>query len=246
MLEIKSGRQVGLPMQNDSFLEQVTLRPGEIVALLGKNGAGKTTLIEEIFGMKERPRHTITLGGKPVSYKNLHRLALGSCEHTFFSEFTVLEQREFYEMNFPNFRRERFDLLLEYFDITTFWRMKDLSVGEQNQIETMFALCQGADYIFLDEPFANSDLFHRKDFYKLLLGMLEETECLIISTHLIEEVESIIGRVLLMDKLDIIADVSMEEMDEDNTDVVTWLKQKLHYDEGKAAEFIRRMEGGNV
>ena len=38
----------------------------------------------------------------------------------------------------------------------------------------------------------------------------------------------------------------MEEMDEDNTDVVTWLKQKLHYDEGKAAEFIRRMEGGNV
>ena len=223
MLEIKSGRQVGLPMQNDSFLEQVTLRPGEIVALLGKNGAGKTTLIEEIFGMKERPRHTITLGGKPVSYKNLHRLALGSCEHTFFSEFTVLEQREFYEMNFPNFRRERFDLLLEYFDITTFWRMKDLSVGEQNQIETMFALCQGADYIFLDEPFSNSDLFHRKDFYKLLLGMLEETECLVIATHLIEEVSEFISRAVLIRRGKIVGDVSVMELEESGKTLIDYI-----------------------
>ncbi|MBQ8316487.1 MAG: ATP-binding cassette domain-containing protein [Lachnospiraceae bacterium] len=245
MLEIKSFDR-SFPVQNDSFLKQVALHPGEIVALLGKNGSGKTTLIKEILDMKERPLHTITLDGKPVSYKNLHRLALGSCEHTFFGEFTVGEQMEFYEMSFPNFRKDRFRLLTEYFEIPMKWKLKDLSVGEKNQVETVFALCQGADYIFLDEPFANNDLFHRKDFYKLLLGILEETECLIIATHLVEEVESVIGRVLLVDQFDIVADVSMDEMEEDNTDVVTWLKKKLNYNEGKAAEFIRRMEEGNV
>ncbi len=245
MLEIKNFKR-SFPVQNDAFLEQVTLQPGEIVALLGKNGSGKTTLIKEILGMKERSLHTITLDGKPVSYKNLHRLALGSCEHTFFGEFTVEEQKEFYEMNFPNFRKDRFKLLTEYFEIPMWWRLKELSVGEKNQVETMFALCQGADYIFLDEPFANNDLFHRKDFYKLLLGILEETECLIIATHLVEEVESVISRVLLVDQFDVIADVSMDEMEEDNTDVVAWLKKKLNYDEGKAAEFIRRLEEGNV
>ena len=235
-----------MPQQNESYLESVVLKPGEIVALLGRNGSGKSTLIKEIFEMKERPLHEFILDGTPVSYKNLHRLSLGSCEQTFFGEFTVKEQKEFYEMNYENFRKERFALLAEYFHIPMKRKLGKLSVGERRQVETVFALCQGADYIILDEPFANSDLFHRKDFYKLLLGILEDTECLVIATHLVEEVESVIGRVLLVDKFDIVADVSMDEMEEENTDVVSWLKEKLNYDEGKAAELIRRMEEANV
>ncbi|MBQ8798945.1 MAG: ATP-binding cassette domain-containing protein [Lachnospiraceae bacterium] len=245
MLEITSFNR-SFPVQKDTYLEKVTLRPGEIVALLGKNGSGKTTLLKEILNMKESSNHKVLLDGKKISYKNLHRLALGSCEHTFFGEFTVEEQKEFYEMNFPNFRSDRFNLLAEYFDIPMRWKLKELSVGEKNQVETLFALCQGADYIFLDEPFANNDLFHRKDFYKLLLGILEETECLVITTHLVDEIEPVIGRVLLVDRFDIVEDVSMDEMEERNTDVVEWLKKKLKYNEGKAAEFIRRMEEGNV
>lgn len=245
MITIQSSRRT-LPVQNEAFLEKVEIGPGEIVALLGKNGSGKTTLIKEIFDMKERPGHEILLDGEPVSYKNLHRLALGSCEHTFFGEFTVEEQREFYEMNFPSFRKDRFKLLTEYFEIPKKWKIKDLSAGEKNQVETVFALCQGADYIFLDEPFANNDMFHRKDFYKLLLGILEEQECLVITTHLVEEVETILSRVILMDKFDPVADISVEEMEETNTDVVSWIKKTLGYDEGKAAEFIRRMEERDV
>jgi len=245
MLEIKSFKR-GLPMQCDSFLEHVALHPGEIVALLGENGSGKTTLISEILGMKESPMHEILLDGERVSYKNLHRLALGSCEHTFFGEFTVEEQREFYELNFPNFRKERFKLLTEYFKIPTKWKIKEMSAGEKNQVETVFALCQGADYIFLDEPFANNDMFRRKDFYKLLLGILEEKECLVITTHLVEEVETILSRVILMDQFDPVADISVEEMEEANTDVVSWVKKTLGYDEGRAAEFIRRMEERDV
>ncbi len=245
MLEIR-GIHRTLPQQNESFLERVVLKQGEIVALLGRNGSGKSTMIKEMFEMKERPLHEFILDGKQVSYKNLHRLSLGSCELTFFREFTVGEQKEFYEMNYANFRKDRFALLAEYFNISMKWKLKNLSVGERSQVETVFALCQGADYIILDEPFANSDLFHRKDFYKLLLGIMEETECLVIATHLVEEVESVIDRVLLVDKFDIVADVTMDEMEEENTDVVSWLKKKLNYDEGKATELIRRMEEANV
>jgi len=245
MLKIKSFKR-SFPIQNETFLPEVSIGRGEIIALLGQNGAGKTTLMKDILGMKEHPIHEITLDGETIGYKNLDRFAFGSCEHTFFGEFTVEEQREFYEMNFPKFRKERFKLLTEYFQIPNKWKLKELSVGEQNQVETVFALCQGGDYILLDEPFANNDLFHRKDFYKLLLGVLGEDETLIISTHLVEEVESIINRVLLVDKFDIVADVGIDEMEDNHTDVVTWLKKKLNYNEGRAAEFIRKMEDGDV
>ena len=245
MLEIYSEVR-SFPPQKENRLERVTIGSGEIIALLGKNGSGKTTLIKEIFGIKENKNRKILLDGEKVTYKNLHRLSLGSCEHTFFGEFTVAEQKEFYEMNFLAFRKERFELLTKYFDIPLRWKMKELSAGEKNQVETVFALCQGADYIFLDEPFANNDLFHRKDFYKLLLGILEEQESLIITTHLVEEIESVVNRVILMDSFDPVSDVSVEEMEEANMDMVTWLKKKLCYDEGRAAEFIRRMEEKDV
>ena len=60
MLEITSYKR-SFPVQNDTYLEKVTLQPGEIVALLGKNGSGKTTLLKEILNMSERSKHQILL-----------------------------------------------------------------------------------------------------------------------------------------------------------------------------------------
>ena len=51
----------------------------------------------------------------------------------------------------------------------------------------ILALSQGADYILMDEPFAGNDIFNREDFYKVLLGILEPHETVILSTHLLEE-----------------------------------------------------------
>ena len=62
----------------------------------------------------------------------------------------------------------------------------------------ILALCQGADYILMDEPFAGNDVFNREDFYKVLLGILEPTEAVILSTHLLEEVQNFISRAVLL------------------------------------------------
>lgn len=223
-------------------IKVIELKQGEVVALLGENGVGKTTLIRQIFGVCGFRQGGATLDGEPVSQKNLHRLALGSSEHTFFGEFTVEEQKEFYLMNFPNFNEKRFDVLVEYFRVPMHRKMKKMSLGEKNQVETIFALCQGADYIFLDEPFANNDVFRRKDFYKLLLGLMEEHECLVIVTHLVEEIDHLVSRAILMDHFQVIGDVTVDELDEREIDLLTWLKEMLGYDEKRASELIRRME----
>ena len=88
MLEIMSYKR-SFPVQNDTYLEKVALQPGEIVALLGQNGSGKTTLLKEILNMNVRSKHKILLDGKKISYKNLHRLALGSCATTSFLNSTI-------------------------------------------------------------------------------------------------------------------------------------------------------------
>ena len=81
----------------------------------------------------------------------------------------------------------------------------------------------------MDEPFAGNDLFHREDFYKVLLGILEPNETVILSTHLIEEVADFIGRAVLIHKGRIIADVSTLELEESGQNLVDYLKETYNY-----------------
>ena len=91
------------------------------------------------------------------------------------------------------------------------------------------ALCQGAEYILMDEPFAGNDVFNREDFYKVLLGILEPHETVILSTHLLEEVEQFISRAVLLQKGKIAGDVTMDVLDEQGKDLMSYVKEIYSY-----------------
>ena len=211
-------------------LDQVslTLGPGELVGLFGENGAGKTTLIKCILGLLHCSG-TVTLDGEAVSRKNLHRLSFATCEHSFFPRLTVEDHRVFYQMHFPAFRDKRFRALMEFFELPMGKALRHFSTGQQNQFEVILALCQGADYILMDEPFAGNDVFNREDFYKVLLGILEPTETVLLSTHLLEEVERFIGRAVLLRQGKIVGDASMSDLEESGKDLMTYVKETYHY-----------------
>ena len=211
-------------------LDQVslTLGPGELVGLFGENGAGKTTLIKCILGLLHCSG-TVTLDGEAVSRKNLHRLSFATCEHSFFPRLTAEDHRVFYQMHFPAFRDKRFRALMEFFELPMGKALRHFSTGQQNQFEVILALCQGADYILMDEPFAGNDVFNREDFYKVLLGILEPTETVLLSTHLLEEVEHFIGRAVLLRQGKIVGDASMSDLEESGKDLMTYVKETYHY-----------------
>lgn len=102
-------------------------------------------------------------------------------------------------------------------------------MGQKNQFEVILALCQGADYILMDEPFAGNDVFNREDFYKVLLGILEPHETVLLSTHLIEEVSDFIGRALLIRKGKIVGDVTIEELENNGKNLMDYVKETYHY-----------------
>ena len=223
-------------------LENVDLeiRQGEIIGLFGPNGAGKTTLIKSIFGYINY-KGDITLDGEPITRKNIARLSFGTCEHSFFAGINAKDHAEFYRDHFETFDERRFKVLMDFFGLPMDRIIRHLSAGQQNQFEVIMALCQGADHIFLDEPFAGNDIFNREDFYKVLLGMLGPKETLLLSTHLIEEVSGLISRAVLLDKGHVIGDRQIAELDDEGTGLVDYIKGAYSYRPDRVFEALEQL-----
>lgn len=227
MIEIKSVSKsyVGKRALTDVNL---TLPQGEIIGLFGENGAGKTTLMKTILGLIPFSG-SITLDGFPITKNNIARISFATSEHSFFPNLTPHAHKQFYSEHFPTFSEKRFKGLMDFFELPMHKTLRSFSAGQKNQLEVILALCQGADYILMDEPFAGNDLFNREDFYKVLLGILEPTETVLLSTHLIEEVSGFIGRAILIKQGRVVGDVSMMELEDLNTGLVDYIKEAYHY-----------------
>jgi ABC-2 type transport system ATP-binding protein len=118
---------------------------------------------------------------------------------------------------------------MEFFDLPMHKPLRSFSTGQKNQFEVILALSQGADYILMDEPFAGNDVFNREDFYKVLAGILEPHETVLLSTHLIEEVSDFIGRAVLIRHGRIVGDVSVDTLEEEGKSLMDYIKETYRY-----------------
>ena len=241
MIEIKGlGKSYGT---KDALLGvDLTIPQGEILGLFGENGAGKTTFLKCVLGYL-RHRGTVTLDGEPITRQNIHRLSFATCEHSFFPALSPRGHRDFYQMHFPCWREKRFQGLMDFFELPMDRPAGKLSTGQKNQLEVILALCQGADYILMDEPFAGNDIFNREDFYKVLLGILEPTETVILSTHLLEEVEHFIGRAVLLRQGCIVGDVTTGELEDSGRTLMDYVKETYHYRSDRVRKALSELTG---
>lgn len=217
---------------------------GEIIGLFGENGAGKTTLMKSVLQILKY-QGEVLIDNEPISKKNIEKLSFGTCEHTFFPGLTAQMHEEFYKMYFEKFRQKRFKALMEFFDLPLKTPIRSFSTGQKNQFEVILALCQGADFIFLDEPFAGNDVFNREDFYKVLLGILEPTETIVLSTHLIEEIENFISRAVLIRKGEIIGDMAVLDLEEQGEKLIDYIKERYEY-KNRVSKVIDELTGGET
>ena len=220
----------------------LTVPQGEILGLFGENGAGKTTLLKCVLGYLKH-QGTVTLDGAPITRQNIERLSFATCEHSFFPALSPAGHRDFYQMHFPHWREKRFQGLMDFFELPMDRPAGKLSTGQKNQLEVILALCQGADYILMDEPFAGNDIFNREDFYKVLLGILEPTETVILSTHLLEEVEHFIGRAVLLRQGRIVGDVTTGALEDSGRTLMDYVKETYHYRSDRVRKALSDLTG---
>ncbi len=225
-------------------LDKVSLSvgPGELVGLFGENGAGKTTLMKSILGLTAHSGD-VTLDGESVTRKNIERFSFATSQHSFFPTLTAESHRDFYASHFKGFRDKRYRALMDFFELPKLRALSRLSTGQQNQFEVILALSQGADYILMDEPFAGNDIFNREDFYKVLLGILEPNETVILSTHLIEEVENFVTRAVLIKKGRLVGDKQTSDLEDSGTTLMSFVKETYGYEPDRVGRALHKLTG---
>jgi ABC-2 type transport system ATP-binding protein len=220
----------------------LSLPQGEIVGLFGENGAGKTTLMKCILGFLPYTGD-ITLDGEPITHRNISRISFATSEHSFFPNLSAEAHKEFYAEHFPRFSEKRFRGLMDFFELPMYRAIQGFSTGQKNQFEVILSLCQGADYILMDEPFVGNDVFNREDFYKVLLGILEPTETVLLSTHLIEEVSALVGRAILLRQGRIVGDVYVSALEDSGRDLMGYVKETYHYRADRVSRALDELTG---
>ena len=166
MIEVKN---VSKKYKEKTALSNCSLQipKGQIIGLFGANGAGKTTLMKCIMGFFDlRGRDHL---GRSKDRRDQHLQAfLRHGGPLLLPSITANDHKQFYKMHFPMFNEKRYDALMEFFELPAKKKISEFSMGMQNQFEVVLAISQGAEYIFMDEPFAGNDVFNREDFYEVL------------------------------------------------------------------------------
>ena len=225
MSEIVKVRKVSKHFGEFAALDNVSfnISPGSIVGLIGPNGAGKTTVLKSILGLTNFDGEMSVLGEDPRSGR--HNIMERVC---FIADVGVLprwlrvsDAMDYIEGIHPRFNRDRSEFMLAETKIPKRCKVKELSKGMVTQLHLALVMSIEVDLLVLDEPTLGLDIFFRKRFYERLLNdYFDKETSIIISTHQVEEIESLLTHLLFINGGRIVLDCLMEEIDEIYSEVL--------------------------
>jgi ABC-2 type transport system ATP-binding protein len=213
--------QVSKAFGTTRALDEVSLavRPGRIIGLLGANGAGKSTLLRTIIGfyLPDRGRVT-TFGGnaRDLGPRELARIGYVHQEGELLHWMTVGQLIRYVAAYYPNWNESLEQRYLADFEVNTKARVAALSPGERQKVAILIAIGFEPQLLILDEPASALDPIARADFLNLLLELIQtEGRTIIISSHILSDVEKVIDHVIIMDRGRIIRDCGFDDLREE-------------------------------
>ena len=189
---------------------------GRIVGLLGPNGSGKTTLIKLICGLL-----TPTDGGIFVDKKEIgvetKKVVSYLPERTYIPDWMkVTDILDMFEDFYADFKRERALQMLESLNINPADKIKTLSKGTKEKVQLILVMSRDADLYLLDEPIAGVDPAARDYILKTIITNYNENATVIISTHLITDIETVLDEVVMIKNGELVMHKTVDEIREEN------------------------------
>ena len=148
--------------------------------------------------------------GKPLSIQSRKDIAYLPTESQAYPFMTVEDYGKYHKSFFPDFQEEEYKAMLEEMDISLKLNFKSLSTGMDKKVRIAATLARNAKLVLLDEPFNGVDLLAREEIEKMILEKKRENSTILLSSHLVEEVEDYIqfaiffhqGRILSVEQLE--------------------------------------------
>ena len=199
LLEIKN---LSKSFDRKTILKDINLviEPGKIIGLLGKNGAGKTTLIKLINDLLVPTSGEILINGEKVGVES-KKIISYLPERTYLNkQMKVIEVINYFEDFYDNFNREKALKLLKDLDLDINQKLSKMSKGMQEKVQLVLVMSREADLYILDEPLGGVDPATRDYILDTILSNFNDDASVIISTHLISDIEKILDEVIFIDK----------------------------------------------
>jgi ABC-2 type transport system ATP-binding protein len=185
-----------------------------ITGLLGRNGAGKTTLMRILAAQEIASAGRVrVLGANPLENDAVLRRMVFVREDQAFPDLRVHHVLRLASWFYPNWSAELADELLADFDLPGNRRVTSLSRGMRSGLGIVVGMAARAEVTMFDEPYAGLDAVARHVFYdRLLADFAEHPRTVLISTHLIDEIASLLERVVVIDRGRVVLDASSDEL----------------------------------
>lgn len=185
-----------------------------IYGLLGENGVGKTTLLHMISGLRFPKRGSCKVDIYETCYRNPNML-----QKLFFLpeeyQAPALSIDNFVKLNasfYPNFSEEQFRKYLGEFHVESDRKMTDLSFGQKKKAFIAYALALNTPITLLDEPTNGLDIPSKSQFRKIISSAFSDDKIILISTHQVRDLESLIDPIIILDRNQVLLNNSVEEI----------------------------------
>lgn len=197
-----------------------SIRPGTITGLVGRNGAGKTTLASLIAGLRPLSTGEITVGGESVweNPDRTARICLMRDKGVIMEDEKLIETLRIQRSLRPHWDEDYFYSLLDGFEVPRRKVPSRLSTGQRSAVRASLALATRAEVTILDEVYLGMDAVLRRRFYdELMKDYLAHPRTIVLSSHLLDEVEDLLEDVLMLDHGRVVAAGNTESVREQHS-----------------------------
>ena len=185
---------------------------GKIIGLLGKNGSGKTTLIKLINDLLTPTSGEVLFKGKPLGVESKRRISYLP-ERTYLNRALKVRQvLDYFADFYDNFDTQKARRLITKFDLEEEQKIAAMSKGMQEKLQLALVMARNVDLYILDEPLGGVDPATRDYILDVILENFNPRASLMISTHLIADVERILDEVIFINRGEIIAQAGADDL----------------------------------